>query len=84
MYIEAIICCIATGLWVASYPDTLLHELAYKMMLFTGVSTIFFNINPLRKIDGYYALASYLEIPDLREESFSVPAPRSSSATSCA
>ncbi len=71
MYIEAIICCIATGLWVASYPDTLLHELAYKMMLFTGVSTIFFNINPLRKIDGYYALASYLEIPDLREESFS-------------
>jgi putative peptide zinc metalloprotease protein len=71
MYIEAIICCIATGLWVASYPDTLLHELAYKILLFTGVSTIFFNINPLRKIDGYYALASYLEIPELREDSFS-------------
>ena len=69
MYIEAIICCFATGLWVASYPDTLLHELAYKMMLFTGVSTIFFNINPLRKIDGYYALSSVLELPELREES---------------
>jgi putative peptide zinc metalloprotease protein len=69
MYIEAIICCLATGLWVASYPDTLLHELAYKMMLFTGVSTIFFNINPLRKIDGYYALSSVLEIPELREDS---------------
>ncbi len=39
-------------------------------MLFTGVSTIFFNINPLIKIDGYYALSSVLEIPDLREESF--------------
>jgi putative peptide zinc metalloprotease protein len=70
MYIEAIICCFATGLWVASYPDTLLHELAYKLMLFTGISTVFFNINPLRKIDGYYALASYLEIPELREDSF--------------
>jgi len=70
MYIEAIICALATGLWVASYPDTLLHELAYKLMLFTGVSTIFFNINPLRKIDGYYALASYLEIPELREDAF--------------
>ena len=69
MYIEAIICCVATGLWVASYPDTLLHELSYKMMLFTGVSTIFFNINPLRKIDGYYALSSVLELPELREES---------------
>jgi putative peptide zinc metalloprotease protein len=70
MYIEAIICSFATFLWVASYPDTLLHELAYKTMLFTGISTIFFNINPLRKIDGYYALASYLEIPELREDSF--------------
>jgi putative peptide zinc metalloprotease protein len=70
MYIEAIICSFATFLWVASYPDTLLHELAYKTMLFTGISTLFFNINPLRKIDGYYALSSYLEIPELREDSF--------------
>jgi putative peptide zinc metalloprotease protein len=71
MYIEAVVCSVAVFLWVASYPDTLLHELAYKLMLFTGISTIFFNINPLRKIDGYYALANYLEIPDLREDSFS-------------
>ena len=39
-------------------------------MLFTGVSTVFFNINPLIKIDGYHALTSVLEIPELREESF--------------
>ena len=70
MYIEAIICCFAVALWVASYPDTLLHELSYKLMLFTGISTLFFNINPLRKVDGYYALASVLEIPELREDSF--------------
>ena len=70
IYIEAILCTVATALWVASYPDTLLHELAYKIMLFTGVSTIFFNINPLVKIDGYYALCSLTEIPELREESF--------------
>ena len=70
IYIEAILCTIATALWVASYPDTLLHELAYKTMLFTGVSTVFFNINPLVKIDGYYALCSLTEIPELREESF--------------
>jgi putative peptide zinc metalloprotease protein len=69
MYIEAIICSFAVFLWVASYPDTLLHELAYKLMLFTGISTLFFNINPLRKIDGYYALSSVLEIPELREDS---------------
>jgi putative peptide zinc metalloprotease protein len=39
-------------------------------MLFTGVSTILFNVNPLVKIDGYHALTSLLEMPDLREESF--------------
>ncbi|MEO8056508.1 MAG: HlyD family efflux transporter periplasmic adaptor subunit, partial [Acidobacteriota bacterium] len=42
----------------------------YKTMLFTGISTIFFNVNPLVKIDGYHALTSLLEMPDLREESF--------------
>ena len=70
IYVEAILCTIATALWVASYPDSLLHELAYKMMLFTGVSTIFFNINPLIKIDGYHALCNLVEITELREDSF--------------
>ncbi len=70
IYVEGFICAGATAMWVASYPDTLLHELAYKTMLFTGVSTIFFNINPLIKIDGYYALTSLVEMPELREEAF--------------
>ncbi len=69
IYIEGFICAAATLAWVASYPDTFLHDFAYKTMLFTGVSTVFFNINPLIKIDGYYALTSLLEIPELREES---------------
>ncbi len=70
IYIEAWLCSIATVFWVVSYPDTFWHEFAFKTMLFTGVSTIFLNINPLIKIDGYYALTSLVEIPDLREESF--------------
>lgn len=70
IYIEAIICAFATLLWVASYPDTLTHELAYKTMLLTGLATVFFNINPLIKVDGYNALASYLEMPGMREGAF--------------
>ncbi len=69
VYIEGILCAVATTLWAASYPDTLLHELAYKTMLYTGISTVFFNINPLIKIDGYHALCSYLELSELREDS---------------
>jgi putative peptide zinc metalloprotease protein len=70
IYVEAFMCSVATVVWVASYPDTLVHEIAFNTVLFTGVSTVFFNINPLIKIDGYYALSSIVEIPDLREESF--------------
>jgi len=70
IYTEGFICAGATAMWVVTYPDTIWNELAYKTMLFTGISTIFFNINPLIKIDGYYALTSVLEMPELREESF--------------
>lgn len=70
IYVEGIMCTLATGLWVASYPDTLIHEIAYKTMLFTGISTVFFNINPLIKIDGYYALTHLVEDPNLREGAF--------------
>jgi putative peptide zinc metalloprotease protein len=67
IYAEVAIACVATIIWVASYPDTILHEAAYKTMLFTGLSAVLFNINPLIKVDGYYALSSLLQIPDLRE-----------------
>lgn len=70
IYVEAAICSVATILWVASYPDTVLHQLAYKTMLLTGFATVFFNINPLIKVDGYNALASYLEMPGMREGAF--------------
>ncbi len=67
IYSEIMVCSVATALWVASYPDTFLHAAAYRIMLFTGVSAVFFNINPLIKVDGYYALSSMLQMPDLRE-----------------
>lgn len=67
IYSEVMICSIATALWIASYPDTFLHAAAYRIMLFTGISAVFFNINPLIKVDGYYALSSLLQMPDLRE-----------------
>jgi putative peptide zinc metalloprotease protein len=67
IYSEVAICVVATFLWVVSYPDTLVNQLAYKTMLFTGISAVFFNINPLIKVDGYYALSSLLKLPDLRE-----------------
>jgi len=70
IYVEAWMTVLATALWLATYADTALHDFAYKAMLYAGVSTVFFNINPLIKIDGYYALTDLLGIPTLREDAF--------------
>ena len=70
IYLEAWMTVLATALWLATYADTGLHDFAYKAMLYAGVSTVFFNINPLIKIDGYYALTDLLGIPTLREDAF--------------
>ncbi|MDR0705691.1 MAG: HlyD family secretion protein, partial [Planctomycetaceae bacterium] len=34
----------------------------------SSVSTVLFNINPLLRYDGYYILADWLEIPNLRQK----------------
>ena len=38
-------------------------------MVLCSVSTVVFNANPLMRFDGYYILADWLEIPNLREKS---------------
>ncbi len=70
IYIESYICVAATAVWLATYPDTFIHDFAYKGMLYTGISTVFFNINPLTPTDGYHAVEDLLEIPELRPQSF--------------
>jgi putative peptide zinc metalloprotease protein len=37
-------------------------------MVLCSVSTVMFNANPLMRFDGYYMLADWLEIPNLREK----------------
>ena len=39
------------------------------MIVFSGFQTLF-NFNPLIKLDGYYMLSDYLEIPNLRDKGF--------------
>lgn len=69
-YTELVLCSVATFVWFFAVPGTLLYDFAFQVILFTGISSFFINMNPLVKLDGYYALMDTLEIPDLREESF--------------
>jgi putative peptide zinc metalloprotease protein len=67
-FVELIICSIASFVWYFSTPGYFLHDLAFTFMLVAGLSSIIVNMNPLIKLDGYFALVDYLEIPNLSDD----------------
>ncbi len=69
MWIELVLCGLATVAWMLMPPGSFWGNIFYKTLLITGVSGVFFNLNPLMKFDGYYAIAQYLQMDNLREDS---------------
>jgi len=70
MWIELVVCGLSTLLWHFSVPGTFVNDIAYKAMLLSGIEGTLFNLDPLIKADGYYALSQYLGVDNLREDSF--------------
>lgn len=62
--VEFALAAIAMIFWVNAEPG-LARAVAFNVMLIGGVSTIFFNGNPLLRFDAYYILADLIEIPNL-------------------
>ena len=69
IYVELIIASAATFVWWNTPSHPFVNNLALSLMVVCSVSTIVFNANPLMRYDGYYVLADWLEIPNLRERS---------------
>jgi putative peptide zinc metalloprotease protein len=69
VWMELMICAVATPVWWGTPPNTLLHDGAYFLMLLTGITSILVNWNPLMKLDGYHMLCEILGIADLKEAS---------------
>ena len=69
IWIELIICAIATPIWWGTPPNTVIHDGAYFLMLLTGITSLLVNWNPLIKLDGYHMLCEILGISDLKEVS---------------
>jgi putative peptide zinc metalloprotease protein len=69
IYVELVIASIATFVWWNSAAHPFINNLALSLMVVCSVSTVVFNANPLMRYDGYYVLADWLEIPNLRERS---------------
>jgi putative peptide zinc metalloprotease protein len=59
----------AAVVWRIADPETFLSDCAVLVMVTSGVSALF-SLNPLIKLDGYYLLADWLEMPNLRKKAF--------------
>jgi putative peptide zinc metalloprotease protein len=69
IYVELVIAAIATFVWWNTPTQPFIHNLSLSLMIVCSVSTVVFNANPLMRYDGYYVMADWLEIPNLREKS---------------
>ncbi len=69
IYVELIIAAISTFVWWNTPSHPFVNYLSLSLMIVCSVSTVVFNANPLMRYDGYYVLADWLEIPNLRDRS---------------
>ncbi|GAC1474843.1 MAG: hemolysin D [Isosphaeraceae bacterium] len=68
IYVECFLASIATFVWWNT-EQGLLNSLMMATMFICSINTILFNANPLLRYDGYYVMADWLEIPNLRIKS---------------
>jgi putative peptide zinc metalloprotease protein len=64
-YCELFVWSLAVFAWRLTPPDTLPHYLSFVVLSACGIGTLF-NFNPLLKLDGYYLLSDWLEVPNLQ------------------
>ena len=66
--IETFLAALGLLLFLNTEPG-FVQQIGFTMLLIGGVSSLFFNGNPLLKYDGYYILADMLGIPNLFQRS---------------
>lgn len=73
MMFELFLAALSAFVWVwaqnTGRSGELVSQIAYNVMITSGVSTVLFNANPLMRFDGYYMLADLLETPNLYQRS---------------
>ena len=67
MYFESWMAMLGVLVWSLTEPS-LVNSAALMVVVLSTIVTIGFNINPLMKFDGYFALSDFLGLPHLRED----------------
>jgi len=68
-YIQVVIWAWAIIAWRLLAPETFMSRACLVVIGFAAIQSLF-NFNPLIRLDGYYLLSDYLEIPNLRSKAF--------------
>jgi multidrug efflux pump subunit AcrA (membrane-fusion protein) len=68
-YFELFLWALAVFVWRLTVSDNLVNYLAFIVLSVCGLQTLF-NFNPLVKLDGYYLLSDWLEIPNLQQRAW--------------
>ena len=71
VYTELMLAMISAYIWLFVDVGGLIGITVFVIMTMSTAQTLFFNLNPLVKFDGYYILSDYLEVPNLKQNSTS-------------
>ncbi|MCA9067685.1 MAG: efflux RND transporter periplasmic adaptor subunit, partial [Planctomycetaceae bacterium] len=67
-YCDLCVWALCVFVWRLTMPDTFINYLALMMLSVCGTRCLL-NLNPFLKLDGYYLLIDWLEMPNLRSRS---------------
>ncbi len=65
-YCDLCLWALAVFVWRLTVQDSLVNYVAWVILTVCG-GRLFINLNPLLRMDGYYLLSDWLEIPNLRK-----------------
>jgi putative peptide zinc metalloprotease protein len=68
--VEVILGSACVILWALTEDGTTIHGIAYLVFMISLSFSLFMNLNPLMKFDGYYLFADLVRVENLRERSF--------------
>ena len=69
LFFQGVITAIFILMWRVATPGTVVANFLYVATAFS-LAVFLFNFNPLIRLDGYYLLADWLRIPNLRAKAF--------------
>jgi putative peptide zinc metalloprotease protein len=68
--VNLVLSSLATFVWFFTARDLWVNQLCHRVAIYSGFTTVMFNMNPLSRFDGYYLMSTHLDLPDLQQNSY--------------